>query len=577
MAKPLEDILGSGVYDTGEAGDSVNGPNKIAVRKYGEFAYAAEVELDFAEFTVWQMSDVMTGPMALTLLNCESGVDGEVWVKQNEDGNKLITGITVTGRITKISRDVSSALNNSNFKLPNAVTEMTVKNRTIAGVDETRITLDTNKDFVAPTQGSSLSIIFGDILALEFDPASLDGDSLVDDAMDKLSCQVTGHSIIAENADTRPAYDTVDDDYGDHPSIRTTSTGTDGLRSDGPHATPLLAEGSSPYVAWLGRLFTGSLVPLDGIFSLCSDASLTTYLLIRASNENYKFSLAVNGVTRELDFTPTSGVHLYEFIYNGVDGIDLYIDYEYVESIVVDPLGADVRKVSLGQRMDDTGHANVSHGYLIACHETPSPSQRVAAIPFWQDHGAPINVAITGALHLAGQSNALFYTPTELITASIPGFSAWQKTAEGSTSVAVDWQQGSELYVALRDKIIADADKTNIVVRWIQGEEDSRHADMAAAYGANMTQFATDLEADTGRSDILWVINYLHADLESPPHLYRTDVNTGMDAFLASRPSRVIILDPSPFPLAEDMTHWSDVAKAEMMELTSDAVLDYYG
>lgn len=568
MPQPLEDILGSGLSDSGD---------DIAVRTYGEFAYATEVELDFSEFTVWQMSDVMTGPMALTLTNCTAGVDGEIWVKQDEDGNRLITGITVTGRITKISRAVDSALNSSTFKLPNTVTLMTVANRTIAGVDETHITLRPTKDFVAPTQGSSLSIIFGDILALEFDPASLDGDSLVDDALDKLSCQVTGHSIIAESADTRPAYDTVDDDYGDRPSIRTTSTGTDGLRSDGA-GDILLEEGSSPYVAWLGRLFTGSLVPLDTIFSLCSDASLTTYILIRSSNDNYKFQFAVNAQTRQVDFQPQSGVHLYEFIYND-DGIhiDIYVDYVLTESVLADPIGADVRRVSLGVRMDDSGWANASHGYFIACSETPTPSQRAAAIPFWQDHGAPIDVPITGALHLAGQSNALFYTPTELVTASIVGFSAWQKTAEGSTSLALDWQQGSDLYIELRDKIIADSDKTNIVVRWIQGEEDSRHADQSAAYAANMIQLATDLEADTGRSDILWVINYLHADLESPPHLYRVEVNTGMDTFLASRPSRVIILDPTPYPLAADMTHWSDVAKAEMMELTSDAVLDYYG
>lgn len=414
--------------------------------------------------------------------------------------------------------------------------------------------------------------VLGSILKLEFDPA----DAVINGSdVETLTDKIASHELSAAAVGNQPAYTAEDADFNDHPSFTSDVTGTNGLRSTAAHGSDLIATSTRPYVAWLGRLPAGSGAPSEFVWSLCTAADLVRYCMFRDSASSYEIQAAVNGTTiTTLNHIPTVGPHLYEMLINSSNQCELWVDYVLVATVASAALTSAVRRVSMGQRMDDARWANATHAYMIACSSSPTTVQRNALIPFWQARGAPISTSLTGALHQAGQSNALFYTAGELQRAAVTGFSAWQQTAQGSTSVAVDWQQGTALYNSLRDKIIADAGKERIAIWWIQGEQDALDETDANAYGTNMEQFADDLEADTGRSDIFWIVSLLHTSCDRD---FVTEVRAGQAAFVATRPTRAVTTDPSDLALGGDSVHWTAASREAMTERTYNALRDEYG
>ncbi|MFA7369322.1 MAG: sialate O-acetylesterase, partial [Kiritimatiellales bacterium] len=76
--------------------------------------------------------------------------------------------------------------------------------------------------------------------------------------------------------------------------------------------------------------------------------------------------------------------------------------------------------------------------------------------------------------------------------------------AKGGTNLATNWNplltaEAGNLYVVLTNKVEAARQTREIHVKgmlWMQGENDSRSADMAAAYGSNLTNLIQAARAD---------------------------------------------------------------------------------
>lgn len=233
--------------------------------------------------------------------------------------------------------------------------------------------------------------VLGANLAIEYDPgrSAVLADS--DTTIDTLTCQISGHVISAASSTGRPAYTASDADFEDYPSLTSSAAGLDGLRSASAHASDLIASGARPYVAWLGRLPAGSASPSEFVWSLCTASDLVRFCLLRASSASYELQLAVNGTTIDtLDYVPDTSVHLYELIYNASNDLELWVDYARVATVAAAALTSGIRRVSLGQRVDDARHGNGEHAYFIACHSAPHVDHRAALHLFWVSRGAPI-------------------------------------------------------------------------------------------------------------------------------------------------------------------------------------------
>jgi len=109
------ECFGPVLYGGGTSGDIGLNINPAAA-----FTYASTRQLDVSTAFNFRQTDVLTGPMALELVNPATDREGAIWIRQDAAGNRAVTAVTAAGYTTV---SVSGAIDVN--KAANAVTVLT--------------------------------------------------------------------------------------------------------------------------------------------------------------------------------------------------------------------------------------------------------------------------------------------------------------------------------------------------------------------------------------------------------------------------------------------------------------------
>ena len=141
---------------------------------------------------------------------------------------------------------------------------------------------------------------------------------------------------------------------------------------------------------------------------------------------------------------------------------------------------------------------------------------------------------------------------------------------KGGTNLAEDWNPAlpANLYVTLKDKVTAAQQSRKISVKgmiWMQGERDSNFADMAAAYGQNLTNLIQAARTDFNGLGMPFV-----AARVNPPYVYANLVRAAQET-CAAMPYAWVNCDDLP---KVDTLHYNTAGQVELGKRFAQSVLD---
>ena len=177
----------------------------------------------------------------------------------------------------------------------------------------------------------------------------------------------------------------------------------------------------------------------------------------------------------------------------------------------------------------------------------------------------PINVVI------AGEENA-----ARTLTTNMPAVTdiVYSQRSAADAGLDVLWATAS----TLRDGLIADVGGSDFnlrqVVYWLQGETDV--AADSAAYKANMDALIDEVELDSDRGDILWVIAILpHGDFPTDPT--EVAVIRAAQALIATERDNVVTIDVDDLDTEADDIHLTNQSTVDAGERAMAEVRAYWG
>lgn len=151
------------------------------------------------------------------------------------------------------------------------------------------------------------------------------------------------------------------------------------------------------------------------------------------------------------------------------------------------------------------------------------------------------------------------------------------KSAEGGTSLAVDWCKGGDNYNDLMTQITNAQGTRTIVIKaliWVQGERDAVQSDYANAYQFNLTQFLSDIRSDLSLPNLPVVICKLHTSLPVGSYPYASTVRAAQVA-VATADSYAVAVDTRDISLNVDNIHYDADGCLELGARAATALADY--
>jgi hypothetical protein len=229
----------------------------------------------------------------------------------------------------------------------------------------------------------------GAALKLDYDPAR--GATVISGALDALVCQVTGHTVVAPGAGSRPTYTAADSAYKGKPTFTTAATGTKVLNSSADAGSDLIAASSLPYVAWVGALpATGVGDPYLWALQGAPEVTLGEFSLTVSDLATDALRLVVNNVAEAAYTGFDANPHLYECWIDGT-GRNIAIDGVTVgTSGGAGGITTAVRRVHFGTRVSIAGYGDGTTARFIASNALPSAGDRTALQAYFADvYGVP--------------------------------------------------------------------------------------------------------------------------------------------------------------------------------------------
>lgn len=173
-----------------------------------------------------------------------------------------------------------------------------------------------------------------------------------------------------------------------------------------------------------------------------------------------------------------------------------------------------------------------------------------------------------GTIAIGGQSNASLLVAPQ--NAPFIAGMQWRKASQGGQALSYFLKSaGTGMYEEMLEEIRKTPAGEPVFQCWLHGESNCTVA-LAANYLTDLTQLAADLAADSGRSDIFWIVLGLHAtgvyDIVGYSPTAKDTVNAALQSFVTTRgASLASFIDPTglagallvaeaPFPTHYDPT-----------------------
>ncbi len=393
-----------------------------------------------------------------------------------------------------------------------------------------------------------------------------------------------GHSPAPFGSNTAPTFDA--DALGGAGGLVFDEPGTDGLRVTS--FTQLASEDIHLFV--YGSIDDESPTGVRYMTALSNSSGGNLSYVGHVAASDYQFGASFSGGDTTNRLQPSgpaldNNPHLFCLgyspagVYRSVDGSQpndaVFFDGNRDEAPTT-PAGLD--RLTVACRTLSDGHVNATIGEILVVNGGLTVGESRDLTNYLNDrYGSSIAVPWTYSLQgycvCTGQSNGegLFTERANAPNALNFGFDL-EDQAHGASSLAVDWYDGSTNRNNLITEISQYPAGARVVALWIQGEADAAVEADANAYETNLGSFIDDVELDTGRSDIYWIMTGPHPD-GSPT--YRATVRTATQTVCAAR-SNCTFVDISSYTL-DDSVHWYASGAPAFWTTVRQLVQDYYG